>query len=108
MRWYEGIWWVVLFACFLLYIAKHPENFARYYGNKRCNLMPFNISIFYGNDSSAIAYQQAFFCGVFSFYHPCYCCLSQRYLTLRRLMSYIYGAPILDVSRSHTTTQHSR
>ena len=28
--------------------------------------------------------------------------------TLRLLMSYIYGAPILDVSRSHTTTQHSR
>ena len=38
----------------------------------------------------------------------------QSNLTLRRLMSYIYiyiyiyGAPILDVSRSHTTTQHSR
>jgi len=31
-----------------------------------------------------------------------------RILTLRRLMSYIYGAPILDVSRSHTTTQLSR
>jgi len=29
-------------------------------------------------------------------------------LTLRLLMSYIYGAPILHVSRSHTTTQHSR
>jgi len=29
-------------------------------------------------------------------------------LTFRRLMAYIYGAPILDVSRSHTTTQHSR
>jgi len=29
-------------------------------------------------------------------------------LTLRLVMSYIYGAPILDVSRSHTTTQHSR
>ena len=29
-------------------------------------------------------------------------------LTFRRLMSYIYEAPILDVSRSHTTTQHSR
>ena len=35
-------------------------------------------------------------------------------ITLRLLMSYIYiyiyiyGAPILDVSRSHTTTQHSR
>ena len=30
--------------------------------------------------------------------------------TLILLMSYIYiyGAPILDVSRSHTTTQHSR
>jgi len=31
------------------------------------------------------------------------CCL-----TLRLLMSYIYGVYILDVSRSHTTTQHSR
>jgi len=30
------------------------------------------------------------------------------HLTLRLLMSYIYGAPILDVSRSQTTTQHSR
>ena len=38
------------------------------------------------------------------------------FLTLRLLMSYIYiyiyiyiyVAPILDVSRSHTTTQHSR
>ena len=30
------------------------------------------------------------------------------HLTLRRLMSYINGAPILDVSRSHTTTQHSQ
>ena len=29
-------------------------------------------------------------------------------LTFKLLMSYIYGAPILDVSRSHTTTQHSR
>ena len=29
-------------------------------------------------------------------------------LTLTLLMSYIYGAPILDVSRTHTTTQHSR
>ena len=34
--------------------------------------------------------------------------LSYNSLTLRRLLSYIYGAPILDVSRSHTTTQHSR
>ena len=38
--------------------------------------------------------------------------LSMDSLTLRLLMSYIYiyiyGAPILDVSRSYTTTQHSR
>ena len=36
--------------------------------------------------------------------------VGEKELTLRRLMSYIYiyGAPILDVSRSHTTTQHSR
>ena len=33
---------------------------------------------------------------------------TKRLLTLRRLMSYIHGAPILDVSRSHTTTQHGR
>ena len=31
-----------------------------------------------------------------------------RLLTFKLLMSYIYGAPILDVSRSNTTTQHSR
>ena len=35
-------------------------------------------------------------------------CLLLKSLTLRLLMSYIYGAPILDVSRSHTTTHHSR
>ena len=29
-------------------------------------------------------------------------------LTFRLLMSYMYGAPILDVYRSHTTTHHSR
>ena len=34
--------------------------------------------------------------------------LRVKLLTFRRLMSYIYGAPILDVSRPHTTTQHSR
>ena len=36
------------------------------------------------------------------------CMGESMFLTLRRLTSYIYGAPILDVSRSHTTTQHSR
>ena len=34
--------------------------------------------------------------------------LSTLLLTLRLLMPCIYGAPILDVSRSHMTTHHSR
>ena len=34
--------------------------------------------------------------------------ISVKSLTLTLLMSCIYGAPILDVSRSHTTTHHSR
>ena len=34
--------------------------------------------------------------------------ISVKSLTLRLLMSYIYGAHILDVSRSHTTTHHNR
>jgi len=43
-----------------------------------------------------------------SYMHNTYSHLKIIYLTLRRLMSHIYGAPILDVSRSHKTTQHSR
>ena len=38
----------------------------------------------------------------------CYIYIHINLLTLRSLTLYIYGAPILDVSRSHTTTQHSR
>ena len=34
--------------------------------------------------------------------------IRDKILTFRRLMSYIYGTPILGVSRSHTTTHHSR
>jgi len=41
-------------------------------------------------------------------FEPSKMSVHQSKLTLRWLMSYIYGAPILDVSRSHTTTQHSR
>ena len=47
-----------------------------------------------------------FILSVLSMYFPNFPWLTT--LTLRRQMSYIYGAPILDVSRSHTTTQHSR
>ena len=57
---------------------------------------------------------------LFTLFPRCFClsfetgskneCEQTSLLTLRRLMPYIYiyGAPILDVSRSHTTTQHSR
>ena len=41
-------------------------------------------------------------------YFLCVSRIRVKSLTFRLLMSYIYGAPILDVSRSHTTTQHSR
>ena len=34
-------------------------------------------------------------------------CARFQNLTLRLLMSYVYGAPILDVSRSNTTTHQS-
>ena len=44
--------------------------------------------------------------GVHSFLHVSR--IRVKSLTLRLLMSYMYGAPILDVSRSHTTTHHSR
>jgi len=43
-------------------------------------------------------------------YHVAYASATLLYaeLTLRQLMLYTYGAPILDVSRSHTTTHHGR
>ena len=44
--------------------------------------------------------------GAHHFLHVCR--IRVKLLTFRLLMSYIYGAPVLDVSRSHTTTQHSR
>ena len=46
--------------------------------------------------------------GAHHFLHVCR--IRVKLLTFRLLMSYIYiyGAPILDVSRSHTTMQHSR
>ena len=57
-----------------------------------------------------IAYDRSWGGGGGGPYTPLSSGLRRQYfgLTLRRLMSYIYGAPILDVSRSHTTTQHSR
>ena len=47
-------------------------------------------------------------CYYYYYYYYYYLCYNCQYLTLRLLMSYIYGAHIFDVSRSHTTTHHSR
>ena len=44
--------------------------------------------------------------GAYHFHHVSR--IRVKLLTFRLLMSYLYGAPILDVYRSHTTTQHSR
>jgi len=66
---------------------------------KTCHLNPLNPEL------NPICYLLALL-GAHHFLH-----LSRirvKLLTFRLLISYIYGAPILDVSRSHTTTQHSR
>jgi len=55
-----------------------------------------------------VTFIRTLFCLVIAEMECVYWAVRTECLTLRRLMSYIYGAPILDVSRSHTTTQHSR
>ena len=67
---------------------KHVELYSKNKSEKLVHLVGFIIRTYHDARSSE--------CQI-----PCI-------LTLRLLMSYIYGAPILDVSRSHTTTQHSR
>jgi len=49
-----------------------------------------------------------YFIFMYTHYNHCHRVTAHLQLTLRRLTSYIYGAPILDVSRSQTATQHSR
>jgi len=67
----------------------------------RCSINPLNAEL------NPICYLLALL-GVHHFLHVSR--IRVKSLTLRLLMSYIYiyGAPILDVSRSHTTTHHSR
>ena len=69
-------------------------------------LIRFNLL---GSSSSSRAGMSSLGC-VISFHRYLVLKLVISALTLRRLMAYIYiyGAPILDVSRSHTTTHHSR
>ena len=66
-----------------------------------CNINPLNAEL------NPICYLLALL-GAHHFLHVSR--IRVKSLTLRLLKSYIYiyGAPILDVSRSHTTTQHSR
>ena len=68
-----------------------------------CGINPLNPEL------NPICYLMALL-GAYHFLHVS--SIRVKLLTFRLLMSYIYiyiyGAPILDVSRSHTTTQHSR
>jgi len=66
---------------------------------------PWNFNQMYSNFHMQYEYVEIEVCEIMAL---SFACVAPLILTLRRLMSYIYGAPILDVSRSHTTTQHSR
>jgi hypothetical protein len=91
----------------------------------------YSLSIHYAEVTSDLSFLSYFICLCFSVLPPinplnpelnlvCYllallAChflhisrIRVKSLTLRLVMSYIYGAPILDVSRSHTMTQHGR
>jgi len=78
-------------------ILKTPLVFSLGFANKKFN--PLNPKL------NSICYLLALL-GAHHFLHVSR--IRVKLLTFRLLMSYIYGAPILDVSRSHTTTQHSR
>jgi len=70
-----------------------------YYIERICGIKPLNPEL------NPICYLLALL-GLHNFLHVSR--IRVKSLTLRLLMSYIYGAPILGVSRSHTMTQHSR
>ena len=69
------------------------------HGKEETNINPLNAEL------NPICYLLALL-GIHHFLHVSR--IRVKSLTIRLLMSYIHGAPILDVSRSHTTTQHSR
>ena len=101
---------IVKYKYYTLHITKGTFYVSRYdintYYVSRCNIVtPLNPKL------NPICYLLALL-GTHHFLHVSR--IRVKLLTLRRLMSYIYiyiyiyGAPILDVSRSHTTTHHSR
>jgi len=72
------------------------DGFCAYSYDKKITILPTRLKFIFLGDPSSISQTVV---------------LSEllyKILTLRSLTLYIYGAPILDVSRSHTTTQHSR
>jgi len=94
---YPAVCYVVVLSCLL---RKTISDFVSIYPG--VSFHPFNPL---NAELNPICYLLALL-GAHHFLHVSR--ITVKLLTLRRLMSYIYGAPILDVSRSHTTTQHSR
>jgi len=97
---------IVSVACgFLFYIKRTTGKIKSYLGfYKIFYVLRFNINPF-KPELNSICYLLALL-GAHNFLHVSR--IRVKSLTLRLLMSHIYGSPILDVSRSHTTTQHSR
>ena len=94
------------------YLAKYKETFMsniKAYRHKGLKEITIYICIYIFNplnpELNPICYLLALL-GAHHFLHVSR--IRVKLLSFRRLMSYTYGAPILDVSRSHTTTQHSR
>ena len=83
------------------YVEKSPFSTAKLL-NQTINYLSFNPL---NAELNPMCYLLALL-GAYHFLHVSR--IWDKSLTLRLLMSYIYGAPILDVSRSNTTTQHSR
>ena len=110
--WAEESYWVCMCVCVYYHVEQQPQHLQ--WVATRCQTTKEG-KIFYSSRLKYILtlYEDAVRMSrrIFSM-----SIIKNNRLTLRRLMSYIYiyiyiyiyGAPILDVSRSHTTTQHSR
>jgi len=94
---------IIMFYAYKQYSKLYYSNFRQLTcfqsDDTRCCINPLNPEL------NPICYLLALL-GAHHFLHVSR--IRVKLLTFRLLMSYIYGAPILDVSRSHTTTQHSR
>ena len=91
-----------LFVRLTTYLDLWPNLYCVYYSIMSTSILPVNPL---NPELNPICYLLALL-GTHHFLHVSR--IRVKSLKLRWLMSYIYGAPILDVSRSHKTTQHSR